>query len=117
VHVAIEAIGTAATIETAWEVLRPGGLAVVIGMPRAGEKIPIRAGGLFQERRLAGCVYGGGNPLEEIPRATRSRRSRACSSMSSVASSGSIRWSRRSFRSSAPRPPSTRSLPVRERAT
>jgi Zn-dependent alcohol dehydrogenase len=68
VHVAIEAIGTAATIETAWEVLRPGGLAVVIGMPRAGEKIPIRAGGLFQERRLAGCVYGGGNPLEEIPR-------------------------------------------------
>ncbi|MDP6978376.1 MAG: Zn-dependent alcohol dehydrogenase [Myxococcota bacterium] len=68
VHVCIEAIGHVSTIETAWEVLRPGGLAVVIGMPRAGEKIPIRAGGLFQERRMAGCVYGGADPHRDIPR-------------------------------------------------
>ena len=68
VHVSIEAIGTPATIETAWEILRPGGLAVIIGMPRAGEKIPIRAGGLFQERRMAGCVYGGADPHRDIPR-------------------------------------------------
>jgi S-(hydroxymethyl)glutathione dehydrogenase/alcohol dehydrogenase len=68
VHVSIEAVGTPATIETAWEILRPGGLAVVIGMPRAGDKIPIRAGGLFQERRMAGCVYGGADPRRDIPR-------------------------------------------------
>jgi S-(hydroxymethyl)glutathione dehydrogenase/alcohol dehydrogenase len=68
VHVAIEAIGSAATIETAWEILRPGGLAVVIGMPRAGEKIPIRAGGLFLERRIAGCTYGHADPRRDVPR-------------------------------------------------
>jgi len=68
VHAAIEAIGTAATIETAWEVLRPGGTALIIGMPRAGEKIPIRAGGLFLERQLVGSVYGGADPRRDIPR-------------------------------------------------
>jgi Zn-dependent alcohol dehydrogenase len=68
VHVAIEAIGTPETIETAWEVLRPAGLAVVIGMPRAGEKIPVRAGGFFQEKRIAGCVYGSAHPHRDIPR-------------------------------------------------
>jgi S-(hydroxymethyl)glutathione dehydrogenase/alcohol dehydrogenase len=68
VHVAIEAIGTAATIETAWAILRPGGLAMVIGMPPAREKIPIRAGGFFQEKRIAGCVYGSSSPQRDIPR-------------------------------------------------
>jgi len=68
VHVAIEAVGTAATVEIAWEALRPGGLAVVVGMPRAGEKLPIRAGGLFLERRLAGCTYGYADPRRDIPR-------------------------------------------------
>ncbi len=67
VHVSIEAIGMTSTIETAWEILRPGGLAVVIGMPRAGEKIPIRAGGLFLERQLRGCTYGGAEPRRDIP--------------------------------------------------
>ena len=38
------------------------------GMPRASEKIPIRAGGLFLERRLVGCVYGGADPRRDIPR-------------------------------------------------
>jgi S-(hydroxymethyl)glutathione dehydrogenase/alcohol dehydrogenase len=68
VHVCIEAIGHVSTIETAWEVLRPGGLALVIGMPRASERIPLRAGGLFQERKIAGCVYGGADPHRDIPR-------------------------------------------------
>ena len=68
VHVAIEAIGTAGTIETSWEILRPGGLAVVLGMPRAGEKIPLRAGGFFLERRIRGCTYGHADPRRDIPR-------------------------------------------------
>jgi len=68
VHVCIEAIGHVSTIETAWEVLRPGGLALIIGMPGARDRIPVRAGGLFQERKLAGCVYGGADPHRDIPR-------------------------------------------------
>ena len=67
VHVAIEAIGRLETIETAWEILRPGGLALVLGMPRAGERIPLRAGGLFLERRMAGCSYGHADPRRDIP--------------------------------------------------
>ncbi|MCP4035967.1 MAG: Zn-dependent alcohol dehydrogenase [bacterium] len=68
VEVAIEAIGRVDTIESAWEILRPGGLAVVIGMPKASDRIALRAGGLFLERRMAGCVYGGADPHRDIPR-------------------------------------------------
>ena len=71
VHVAFECLGSAGTIQTAWEVLRPGGLAVVIGMPRASEQIPIRAGGFFLERRIAGCTYGSADPRRDIPRLLR----------------------------------------------
>lgn len=68
VHVAIEAIGRTETIETAWSLLRPGGLAVVVGMPKARETARIRVGGFFQEKRLAGCVYGGAQAKRDIPR-------------------------------------------------
>lgn len=68
VHVAIEAIGRTETIETAWSLLRPGGLAVVVGMPKARETAQIRVGGFFQEKRLAGCVYGGAYAHRDIPR-------------------------------------------------
>ena len=68
VHAAIEAIGRTDTIATAWEILRPGGIAVVVGMPAARETVPIRVGGFFQERRLVGCVYGSASPHRDIPR-------------------------------------------------
>ena len=68
VHTVIEAIGNVATMESAWEMLRPGGLEIAVGMPRASEKIPIRAGGLFLEKRLAGSTYGGSDPRRDIPR-------------------------------------------------
>ena len=68
VHVAIEALGRTDTIETAWSILRPGGVAVVVGMPKARERAQIRVGGFFQEKRLAGCVYGGAYAHRDIPR-------------------------------------------------
>ena len=68
VHVAIEAIGRTDTIELAWEILRPGGLALVIGMPAARERLALRVGPLFQEKRLAGCVYGSAHPHRAIQR-------------------------------------------------
>jgi S-(hydroxymethyl)glutathione dehydrogenase/alcohol dehydrogenase len=67
VHVAIEAIGKTETIETAWAMLRPGGLAVVIGMPAAREQVRLRVGGFFQEKRISGCVYGSAHPHRDIP--------------------------------------------------
>ena len=68
VHAAIEAIGRTETIETAWSILRPGGVAVVVGMPASRELAQIRVGGFFQEKRLAGCVYGSANAHRDIPR-------------------------------------------------
>jgi S-(hydroxymethyl)glutathione dehydrogenase/alcohol dehydrogenase len=68
VHVAIEAVGRTETIELAWSLLRPGGLAVVVGMPSARERAAIRVGGFFQAKRLAGCVYGNAHPHRDIPR-------------------------------------------------
>ena len=68
VHAAIEAIGSVATLEAAWELLRPGGVEIAVGMPRAGDRVPIRAGGLFVEKRLVGCTYGGSDPRRDIPR-------------------------------------------------
>jgi Zn-dependent alcohol dehydrogenase len=68
VHVAIEAIGRTETIETAWALLRPTGLAVAIGMPSAREKVRLRVGGFFQEKRISGCVYGSAHAHRDIPR-------------------------------------------------
>ncbi len=68
VHTAIEAIGSTETIETAWSLLRPGGLAVVVGMPAIRERVGLRVGGFFQEKRIAGCVYGSAHPHRDIPR-------------------------------------------------
>ncbi|MER3453498.1 MAG: alcohol dehydrogenase, partial [Acidimicrobiia bacterium] len=67
VQVAIEAIGRTDTVEMAWEMLRPGGTAVVIGMPAARERVSLRMGGFFQARRVVGCVYGDADPRRDIP--------------------------------------------------
>lgn len=67
VHVAVEAVGRTDTLECAWELLRPGGLAVAVGMPAAGERVSLRMAGFFQARRIAGCVYGGADPHRDMP--------------------------------------------------
>lgn len=68
VHVAVEAAGRTDTLECAWELLRPGGLAVAVGMPAARDRVSLHMGGFFQARRIAGCVYGGADPRRDIPR-------------------------------------------------
>lgn len=67
VHVAVEAAGRTETLACAWELLRPGGLAVAVGMPAARDRVSLRMGGFFQGRRIAGCVYGGAEPRRDIP--------------------------------------------------
>ncbi|MEE3330920.1 MAG: zinc-binding dehydrogenase [Myxococcota bacterium] len=71
VHAVIEAVGTVPTMEAAWEYLRPGGVELAVGMPRARDKIAIRAGGLFLEKRLFGVTYGGADPHRDIPKLLR----------------------------------------------
>jgi S-(hydroxymethyl)glutathione dehydrogenase/alcohol dehydrogenase len=64
---AIEVVGIAATIRQAWDVLRPGATAVVVGLAPRGLEVSIPAIELLSAKGLKGCFYGSGNPRTDIP--------------------------------------------------
>jgi Zn-dependent alcohol dehydrogenase len=64
---ALEVVGIAATIRQAWDVLRPGATAVVVGLAPRGLEVSIPAIELLSAKGLKGCYYGSGNPGSEIP--------------------------------------------------
>jgi len=64
---AIEAIGRGDTIRLAWDVLRPGGQATVVGIAPAGVEVSLPALDLLNEKILRGCFYGSANVAEELP--------------------------------------------------
>jgi S-(hydroxymethyl)glutathione dehydrogenase/alcohol dehydrogenase len=69
VDFAFEAIGLRPTIEQGFEMLAPGGAAVLVGMPPEGVKVeidPNRVAGF--EHRVLGCNYGSCNPAIDFPR-------------------------------------------------
>src|SRR6266540_4785526 len=55
---AFEVIGTAGTIRQAVDTARPGGTAVMVGVPRIGTDVPIPAMSVLEEKTIRGCVYG-----------------------------------------------------------
>jgi S-(hydroxymethyl)glutathione dehydrogenase/alcohol dehydrogenase len=68
---AIEVVGAASTIRLAWDVLRPGGTAVVVGLAPVGLEVSIPAIEFLSAKNLKGCYYGSGHPAEEIPELAR----------------------------------------------
>jgi S-(hydroxymethyl)glutathione dehydrogenase/alcohol dehydrogenase len=65
---AIECVGRAATIRSAWSSTRRGGSTTVVGIGRADDKVEFSALELFHfARTLRGCVYGNGNPAADLP--------------------------------------------------
>jgi S-(hydroxymethyl)glutathione dehydrogenase / alcohol dehydrogenase len=68
---ALEAVGNAATIRLAWDVLRPGATAVVVGIAPRGEEVRVPALQLLSEKGLRGSYYGSGNAASEIARLGR----------------------------------------------
>ncbi len=64
---AIEVVGIAATIRQAWDVLHPGGSAVIVGLAPVGLEVPIPAIEFLSDKNLKGCFYGSGNPAADIP--------------------------------------------------
>lgn len=68
VHYAFEALGRIDTIEQAYALLRPTGLAVMVGMPSLGDSIKVSAAALFQQKTLTGSTYGSALPKRDIPR-------------------------------------------------
>lgn len=68
VDVAFEVVGNPELVAATFELVRPGGLCVMVGSPGPGSTIPISGTSLFMERRLAGCVGGSNVPARDIPR-------------------------------------------------
>ena len=68
---ALEAVGSQATIRLAWDVLRPGATAIVVGISPRGTEARIPALELLSEKGLRGSYYGSGNPAVEIARLGR----------------------------------------------
>ncbi len=68
---AIEVVGAASTIRLAWDVLRPGGTAVVVGLAPVGLEVSIPAIEFLSAKNLKGCYYGSGHPADEIPELAR----------------------------------------------
>ncbi|WP_432843181.1 zinc-binding dehydrogenase [Dactylosporangium sp. CA-092794] len=66
---AVEAIGRPATLAQAFDVLRPGGTLVAVGLAASGETLQIPVNLLVQrEKRIVGSLYGSANPLVDVPR-------------------------------------------------
>ncbi len=65
---AFEAIGREETIREAWDAVRAGGTAVVVGLPPKGSKLTIDTWGFINEKTLKGCFLGSARIDEDIPR-------------------------------------------------
>jgi S-(hydroxymethyl)glutathione dehydrogenase/alcohol dehydrogenase len=58
VQYSFEVVGDGSTIREAWDVLRPGGTAVVVGVAPRGAEVSIPAIELLSEKTLTGSYYG-----------------------------------------------------------
>jgi len=68
VHYAFEALGTKATAEQAFGMLRPGGTATIIGMVPFGVKIEVNGFALLNDRKIQGTAMGGNRFRVDMPR-------------------------------------------------
>ncbi|MDI3388793.1 Zn-dependent alcohol dehydrogenase [Streptomyces sp. B-S-A8] len=66
--VAVECVGRAVTIRTAWESTRRGGRTTVVGIGGKDQQVSFNALEIFHwGRTLAGCVYGNTDPERDVP--------------------------------------------------
>ncbi|MFE2038127.1 Zn-dependent alcohol dehydrogenase [Streptomyces scopuliridis] len=66
--VAIECVGRATTIRTAWDSTRRGGRTTVVGIGGKDQRVTFNALELFHwGRTLSGCVYGNSDPSKDLP--------------------------------------------------
>ncbi|OEJ27649.1 alcohol dehydrogenase [Streptomyces agglomeratus] len=66
--VAIECVGRAVTIRTAWDSTRRGGRTTVVGIGGKDQQVTFNALEIFHfGRTLTGCVYGNSDPARDLP--------------------------------------------------
>jgi S-(hydroxymethyl)glutathione dehydrogenase/alcohol dehydrogenase len=68
VHHAIEAIGLTQTAEQAFQMLRPGGAATLVGMIPMGQNLSLPGHAFLDERRIQGSVMGSNRFPVDMPR-------------------------------------------------
>lgn len=69
VDFAFEVLGSGKTIRTAYDSIRPGGTAIVVGIAPAGEEASIDATSLvFSEKTLKGSFYGSSRTSIDMPK-------------------------------------------------
>jgi S-(hydroxymethyl)glutathione dehydrogenase / alcohol dehydrogenase len=64
---AFEVVGRGETIRIAWDALRPGGSAVVVGLAPRGVEVSVPAIEFLSDKSLRGCFYGSGHVAAELP--------------------------------------------------
>ncbi|MER6559658.1 Zn-dependent alcohol dehydrogenase [Streptomyces sp. NPDC001027] len=68
VDAAVECVGRAVAIRTAWESTRRGGRTTVVGIGGKDQQVTFNALELFHwGRTLSGCVYGNSDPAKDLP--------------------------------------------------
>ena len=65
---AFEVVGRPETMRLAWDVLRPGATAVVVGLAPQWVEVSLPAIELLSEKALRGSYYGSGDAFAELPR-------------------------------------------------
>ncbi len=68
VHYAFEAIGLKATAEQAFQMLRRGGMATVIGMIPPGHMVELHGAEFLQEKKIQGSMMGSNRFRVDMPR-------------------------------------------------
>ncbi|MFL5629474.1 MAG: Zn-dependent alcohol dehydrogenase [Ktedonobacteraceae bacterium] len=64
---AFEVLGHPRTIEQAWELIRPGGTVVVVGLSPKGSKVTLPAFDFISEKNIRGCFYGSSRFHADVP--------------------------------------------------
>jgi Zn-dependent alcohol dehydrogenase len=64
---AFEVIGNPRTIEQAWELIRPGGTVVVVGLSPKGSHVSLPAFDFVSEKNIRGCFYGSSHFHADVP--------------------------------------------------
>jgi S-(hydroxymethyl)glutathione dehydrogenase / alcohol dehydrogenase len=68
VEYAFEAIGLKKAAEQAFECIRPGGTATVIGMIPVGQKLELEGSVFLREKRIQGCSMGSNRFKVDMPK-------------------------------------------------
>tara|TARA_R110000787_G_scaffold60478_4_gene137187 strand:- start:11644 stop:12747 length:1104 start_codon:yes stop_codon:yes gene_type:complete len=67
VHYAFEALGRVETMAQTWNMIRPTGRCIIVGVAALDQSVKISAAGLLAEYEIQGSCYGSSTPIKDIP--------------------------------------------------